>query len=64
MNFCVLDAVYAQPSASLTQLLWNGFMTDKELLFLDMKPIVIRHALKRKGKIAIKNMKKKLGIQA
>ncbi len=30
----------------------------------DMKPIVIRHALKRKGKIAIKNMKKKLGIQA
>jgi ferredoxin len=30
----------------------------------DMKPIVIRHALKRKGKIAIKNMKKKLGLQA
>lgn len=30
----------------------------------DMKPIVIKHALKRKGKIAIKNMKKKLGFQA
>jgi NADPH-dependent glutamate synthase beta subunit-like oxidoreductase/NAD-dependent dihydropyrimidine dehydrogenase PreA subunit len=30
----------------------------------DMKPIVIRHALKRKGKIAIKKMKKRLGIQA
>ena len=28
----------------------------------DMKPIVIRHALKRKGKIAIKNLKKKLGL--
>jgi NAD-dependent dihydropyrimidine dehydrogenase PreA subunit len=28
----------------------------------DMKPIVIRHALKRKGKIAIKKMKKKLGL--
>ncbi len=29
----------------------------------DMKSIVIRHALKRKGKIAIKNIKQKLGIQ-
>lgn len=30
----------------------------------DMKPIVIRHALKRKGKIAMKNMKRKLGMKA
>lgn len=29
----------------------------------DMKPIVIRHALKRKGKIALKKIRKRLGIR-
>ena len=29
----------------------------------DMKPIVIRHALKRKGRIALKNLRRKLGIR-